>query len=234
MVRRAGCVIALFLALVFPATADVSNAELIGLAEQYQSSIVPADASKSVTEILKELNEARKAGDVARIIRLSEQLVAQGDHNAQSWLSSVEGLGSERPGGEQGPRRRHSRRAGLADEGDRLEAVQRVTLCAAGWKRTGRATMTVARPMRPSPRWHASRRTRPDQDNPDGLHRAEKTRDDAQRPAAAQRAEDLGDGGALDEVQWELQAGIPVLNVGDMQGDDRRLEFMSKRRWARR
>ena len=198
MVRRAGCVIALFLALVFPATADVSNAELIGLAEQYQSSILPADASKPVTEILKELNEARKAGDVARIIRLSEQLVAQGDHNAQSWLSLSKAWALSDPAANKGLGAAIRAVQVSQTRGDRLEAL----LLASHFLRSrlekdrARYDEAVGATECSRRRAGASRRTRP---GPGQSRRPyQGAREDTRRCAKGQQqrsCRDLGDGG---------------------------------------
>lgn len=235
MFRRAACLLVLLGAALLPARAEITDPELLTIAEAYERSLEAQQGDLSVTETLRQISEARAQGRSVDVVRLSENLVAGDRQNVQLWLNLARAWQAADAGANNGLAAA-VRATQLADkQADRLEALLvasaylRVQLAdhraryddALQAVKAANAAIAEAEGLALETDFAA-----PDGDDPDGrISALERTRDEAVQASEVAAADIANAASALDDVYREIQSSLPNANLAEMKGGDARLEF---------
>ncbi|MER8842834.1 hypothetical protein NKH86_29855 [Mesorhizobium sp. M0913] len=222
------------IAFAFSARAEIVNPALVDTAQAYKQTISAIDVKgQSASQVLLHLNEARKDGDAAKIVQLSETLAALSIRSSQVWLGLSKAWLKADPTADHGFAAAMVAAQLATDDRDRLEAH----LVASNFLR---ARLEKARTRYDESAARIDNATAalaqidtltgdiatPDRDNPNGRVAAlERTLDDARHDSKQASADVSEIAAELDEIYGEIHADMPRLDVGNMKGGDRRLEF---------
>jgi uncharacterized protein YfaS (alpha-2-macroglobulin family) len=239
MTKRAAWILAILLAFVVDSRADITNADLIQLADSYRSSLKPIQEAPE--EVLRRLNEARKANAAADVVHWSEALVALGDRTPQTWLTLSKAwmqIDSTASNGLAAAVEAARLAQDSNAQADRLEALLLVSSFLRAKLDTDRAryddALEVAKGAEAAlgqvdELTADGQLLAPDPNNPDGrIEALRRTIAEADRESQIAASDISSTVSALDEIYRELQAAIPSLAIGEMQQADKRLDFHVK------
>lgn len=235
MFRRVACLLVLLGAALLPARAEITDPELLTIAEAYERSIEAAQGDVSVTETLRLIAEARAQGRSVDVVRLSERLVAGDRENVQLWLNLARAWQAADEGANNGLAAavRATQLAGA--HADRLEALLvvsaylRVQLTdhraryddALQAVKAANAAIAEAEGLALDDDFAAPQ----EGDTGGRISALERTRDEAVQASEVAAADIANAASALDDVYREIQSSLPNANLAEMKGGDARLEF---------
>jgi uncharacterized protein YfaS (alpha-2-macroglobulin family) len=233
MMRRGLLAFLATLALVLSARADIADPSLTGPAEAYRETIGALAVDRTVEQVLAALNEARRRGDPAAIVRESEALAALGGDNAQAWMALARAWLETDRAAAKGLAAAIRASQLTAPGGDRLEALLLASTFLRGRLAAERERQEAA--VRQGAEAAAGLAqaedlarndslTGPDADNPDGRIAALKRTMAEAGAAAAQAAADIAlTAASLDEVYREISGALPGVDAGQLAAADGRL-----------
>lgn len=217
-----------------PALAAITDPFLGDIAQAYDKAL-PEPPAMAPADIVRSLNQARKAGDAAEALRLSEALVALGRDNGQAWLALSRTWLAQDGGASNGLAAAIRATQTARTQGDRAEAL----LLASAFLRN---RLDQARARHDAARAAIARTeasiiqmqelgkqadfVAPDPD--DGAGRLQSLQSALGEAAAlaGAAADEVGRlAAALDDVYGELQSSLPGVDETVLQDADARLAF---------
>jgi uncharacterized protein YfaS (alpha-2-macroglobulin family) len=241
MSARVSVIGLLWLLLVSAASAQDGDGVLRSLAEAYERSLVEVGVDDTPpADLLATLNDARRSGNAAEMLRVSEELVRRDQASTQAWLqlarawllqdgASSSGLGAA------------VRASELAEaRGDRAEALllassflrSRLDLARARYDAARAAATAAVAGLDQLERIARDDRSRQvaDADDPEARRRMLETSRAEAEAQAGVAADDISQAAAaLDEIYTALQDSLPGVDAEQLRLADSRISFDLKR-----
>ncbi|ESZ62462.1 hypothetical protein X728_11490 [Mesorhizobium sp. L103C120A0] len=199
-------------------------------------SLKPAEPSETVVDLLAELSQARKTGNVAAIVRLSESLTSLDKDNGQSWLALAKAWASSDSAASNGLAAAVRSSQLAKSDGDKIEALLLASSNLRSRLERERALFDAAKVKQDEARLLLEQASRlgtddddfvaPDPNKPNGrIQTLQRTREQAEADMTAISKDVAETAAFLDDVYREIQTTVPPLAKADLKGGDKRLNF---------